>query len=399
MNHEGPRRVAAGQLGAARPAQRRQHRRRQAVEREAPVRVRNLQRRGLVALHTQHRAEHDVRPVRREALQPRLPGFEIEVLEVGIRIVGRHVDGLRDRRVDERRDRSDHRLVRLRAHLERSDEGRRQRRVRALQMPIQTPGMIFDRVLLEVAVGHALLARVGPAERRLDAIARVVGEGEADGAGRRDRQQMRVAQAVRADAVLQGLRQARCEVVAAQKEIGVEQRKRTALARKLDRRVVGGVAQCLRDAPRHRERLRRVVAQPEHRERIAEPREAEAHAALAARFVVLLRQRPYRHVEHVVEHANGDAREIRETRIVEARVLVERVDDEARQVDRAEAATAIGGQRLLATRIGRSDRLAIRQVVVAVDRVEEQHAGLGVVIGRSHDLVPQLARTPLAIDP
>ena len=183
--------------------------------------------------------------------------------------------------------------------------------------------MIFDRVLLEVAVGHALLARVGPAERRLDAIARVVGEGEADGAGRRDRQQMRVAQAVRADAVLQGLRQARCEVVAAQKEIGVEQRKRTALARKLDRRVVGGVAQCLRDAPRHRERLRRVVAQPEHRERIAEPREAEAHAALAARFVVLLRQRPYRHVEHVVEHANGDAREILETRIVEARVLIQ----------------------------------------------------------------------------
>ncbi len=50
-------------------------------------------------------------------------------------------------------------------------------------------------------------------------------------------------------------------------------------------------------------------------------------------------------------------------------------------------------------RIGRSDRLAIREVVVAVDRIEEQDAGLGVVVGRAHDLVPERARRQLAIDP
>jgi hypothetical protein len=45
------------------------------------------------------------------------------------------------------------------------------------------------------------------------------------------------------------------------------------------------------------------------------------------------------------------------------------------------------------------DRLAIRQVVVAVDAVEEQHARLGMVVGRAHHLVPQVAGAQLAIDP
>ena len=31
--------------------------------------------------------------------------------------------------------------------------------------------------------------------------------------------------------------------------------------------------------------------------------------------------------------------------------------------------------------------------------IEEQHAGLGVVIGGAHDLVPQVARAQLAVDP
>ena len=72
---------------------------------------------------------------------------------------------------------------------------------------------------------------------------------------------------------------------------------------------------------------------------------------------------------------------------------------EARQVDRAQAAAAVGRQRLLGAGIGGLDRLAVVQVVVAVHAVEEQHARLGVVVGRAHDLVPQLARAQLAVDP
>ena len=70
----------------------------------------------------------------------------------------------------------------------------------------------------------------------------------------------------------------------------------------------------------------------------------------------------------------------------------ERMLDKARQIDRAEQAGAVGRQRLLATRIGRLDLLAIPQVVPAVDAVDEDDAGLGIGVGRAHDLVPQLAR-------
>jgi hypothetical protein len=56
-------------------------------------------------------------------------------------------------------------------------------------------------------------------------------------------------------------------------------------------------------------------------------------------------------------------------------------DHEVRQVDAAQAAAAVGRQRLLAAGIGRLDGLAVAQVVVLVDAVEEQHARLGVVVG------------------
>ncbi len=162
-DHVRPRGVAARQLGPPRPAQRREHGPRHPLERETLVdlvRVENGRRRLRARLDAQHRAEHRVRPIGRQALQARLPGVQVEVLEVGIRIVGRNVDRLRDRGVDERSDRRDHLLVRLGAHLERGDERRRQRRIGALQVPEQAPRVVLDRVLLERAVGHSLPARV-----------------------------------------------------------------------------------------------------------------------------------------------------------------------------------------------------------------------------------------------
>jgi len=66
--------------------------------------------------------------------------------------------------------------------------------------------------------------------------------------------------------------------------------------------------------------------------------------------------------------------------------------DEASEVDRAQQASAIGRQRLLAAGVGGGDRLAIVEVVAPIDAVDEDHAGLGIGIGRAHDLVPQLAR-------
>src|SRR3954468_313037 len=71
----------------------------------------------------------------------------------------------------------------------------------------------------------------------------------------------------------------------------------------------------------------------------------------------------------------------------------------ARKIVGAEAAAAVGRQRLLGARVSGLDRLAVVEVVVAVDAVEEQDARLGMVVGRAHDLVPELARADLAINP
>ncbi len=182
------------------------------------------------AVDGEHRAEHLVRAVGGEALEAGLPGRQVEVLEVRVRIVLRHVHRLGDAGVDVGRDRRHHFLVRLRGDLQRGDEVGRQLGHVAAEVLVEAPGVVLDRVLLERAVGHALLARVGPRERRLDAVGGVVGEGQADGAGRRDREQVRVADAVLADLLLDLRRQARGEVAAGQVQVGVEQREGAALA-------------------------------------------------------------------------------------------------------------------------------------------------------------------------
>ena len=183
-----------------------------------------------------------------------------------------------------------------------------QRRVVALQVAVQAPGVVLDRVLLEAAVGHALLARVAPAEGRLDAVAGVVGEGQADGAGGRDRQQVRVAQAVRRgcgpSAAAAGARRRcrRCRYRSALNS-GKAPRSRA----RSHRRVVGGVAHHLaRCARAMRARLGAVVAQAQHHQRVAQAGEAQADAALVrAPRACCCGSGHTRHVEHVVEHAHG----------------------------------------------------------------------------------------------
>ena len=118
-----------------------------------------------------------------------------------------------------------------------------------------------------------------------------------------------------------------------------------------------------------------------------------------ARFLGLPHQWPERDVEDVVKHAHGHVGVAREGGLVKSCAGLERVEHEARHVDGAKAAAAVRRQRLLAAGIGGGDGLAVRQVVVDVDAIEEEHTRLGVVVGRSHDLVPQLARRQRAVDP
>ena len=197
----------------------------------------------------------------------------------------------------------------------------------------------------------------------------------------------------------QRLRQARREIAGAEVQVGIEQRERPALARQLHRRGVGRVAQRLGDAPCALARGVTVVVQPQHHQRIAQAGEAQADAALVPRLLGLLRQRPHGGVEHVVQHAHRHRGHLGQPGLVEGRIVLEGPRDEMRQVDAAQAAAAVARQGLLAAGVGRADGLAVTQVVVLVDAVQEQHARFGVVVGAAHDLVPQRAGAHAAVDP
>ena len=190
----------------------------------------------------QHRAQDGVGPVGGQAFQARVPGLPVQVLEVLVRIVDGDVDGLGNRRVDQRLHRLHHRDVAGRRHLQRAHEVGRQICGVAAERAIQPPGMVFDLVLRHAVVRLALVAPVGPGERGFDAIGGVVCKGQADRAGRRDRQQVAVANAVLADRLAQFGRQpagkgARCQVA-----VRFEARKRAFFASQRDRGGIGGVA-------------------------------------------------------------------------------------------------------------------------------------------------------------
>ena len=77
----------------------------------------------------------------------------------------------------------------------------------------------------------------------------------------------------------------------------------------------------------------------------------------------------------------------------------ERLAHEGRQIDRTQQTRAIVRQGLLATWVGRVDRLAIIEIVAGVDAVDKNHARLGGVVGGPHQPVPQFARGKCAVDP
>ena len=201
-----------------------------------------------------------------------------------------------------------------------------------------------------------------------------------------------VADAVLADRGLDVGGQARGKAWRRQVQVRVEQRKGAALLRELHRGPVGRVAHARRDLaamlpPARPRRNAGRASQARHRGRCS-PARRGAWPSLPP----LLRQGPGRDVEHVVEHAHRDRDHAREALEVEACRAVNGRARSSRQVDGTEVAAAVGRQRLLAAGVRRLDRLAIREVVVAVDAVEEQHARLGMVVGAERMIcVPQLA--------
>ena len=224
-------------------------------------------------------------------------------------------------------------------------EGVRKRRVLTAHGLEKAPGVVFDVVVFLGAVGHALGALVAPAEGGLDAVAGVVCEGERDGAGGGDRKQVAVAQAVGADHVFEGFRKARSEGLAAEEELGVEEREAALFGGEHGAGGVAGVAHAFGDDLGHAAGFGGVVAQVEHDQCVAKAGESDADAALALGFALLLFERPGGDVQGVVEHSGGDGAVGFEGGEVEAcAAAVEGVEDVAGEVEEPRQQHPKGGR-------------------------------------------------------
>ena len=175
-------------------------------------------------------------------------------------------------------------------------------------------------------------------------------------------------------------------------ELLEQDRRRAFLLRELEALLPARDRELARDVLGELDRLRRAVAHAEQRDRGAEAEEAHAVTAFAHDLVALLRQRQAVDVDDVVEHARENLDDLAELVPVEVRVIAERRRDELREIDRAEQARPVGGQRLLAARVGGADVLAPPIVVHLVDAIDEHEAGLGEIVRRRHDDVPHATR-------
>ena len=103
-------------------------------------------------------------------------------------------------------------------------------------------------------------------------------------------------------------------------------------------------------------------------------------------------------VDDIIEEADRGRDTLFEPCRVEQGALLERPGHELRKINRAEKAGAVRRQRLLSAGVGGKNLLAVGEVVHAVDAIDENHAGLGKVIRRAHDAMPEIARGNGAID-
>ena len=226
-------------------------------------------------------------------------------------------------------------------------------------MLVQAPGVVFDRVFLDRAVLHALLAVIGPENggsipfEALSAKAsEMVPVGAMDSRCELRRPCLRIS-------ALTSLGRREAEVAAGQVKLGVEQREGAAFLASSTEVQVGRVAHEFADAGSHRTRFGLVVAQAEHGQGVAGPVKPRPTRTLVGGFLLLAFERPVGGIQHVIEHAGRDADDFGEIVEIELGLLGERVLTYRGQVDRTQAAAAIGRQRLFGAGVGGLDGLAV----------------------------------------
>ena len=266
-------------------------------------------------------------------------------------------------------------------------------------MLVQPPGVVFDLILTESAVRHTLFARVGIAERRLDAVRGIVRKRKGNCSRWSNGKQVGIAQAMLPNGGLDIFRQSRCKGALLQQLLSVEQGERAALLGKLHGAAVCGVTQEFGNLGRTGACLGRVVAKAQHRESVTQTRKAQTHTTLAHGFVLLFLQRPMSNVQNVVQHPNRNLDYVGKALIIKVSVFRKGILYVKRKVDGAQAAATVGGQRLFRARVSRFDGFAVTKVVIFVHAVQEENPGLCKVVGVLHNGLPQRKRGDRLVDP
>ncbi len=140
------------------------------------------------------------------------------------------------------------------------------------------------------------------------------------------------------------------------------------------------------------ERIRRTIGHAQHAQGTTKPEKTHTMTTLAHNFIALARQGQTVHFHHIVQHASEHGNHFAISIPVEKSFVGERVAHEFGQVDAAQQTSAIRRQRLLSTRVGRTHIFAEPVVIHLVNFVNEDKAGLCIIVGGCHDHIPQAYR-------
>ena len=336
-----------------------------------------------------HCARYGIRPVRCAAFETHCEGLNVDIAKIFK--AGRFwtIDGLGYRAVDKGLERGLHGHMLAWREAACGDERGRARCLAAADGAETAGRKVFDIFVMGTPVLTQDAAQIGEFENRLNS-ARDVASEQRNCTGRRDRRQAAIAQTVRGDIGLHRGVEA-LDIWPAKKRVARVERERAFLRGKPCACPVGGILDYFHPSGRLPSRVVLAIIEAAENERVRQPRDAKANAALSAGFLGLGLERIARKVDDIIEKTNGGRHARFEFRRIDPGALCKGMVDQCCEVDRSQKTCAIGWQWLLAARISGRYRLAIVEIIFSVDAVDEDHARFGIIVSRAHHPVPQVA--------
>ena len=140
------------------------------------------------------------------------------------------------------------------------------------------------------------------------------------------------------------------------------------------------------------------IAQAKHQKGIGQTRHTQTNAPLCLGLARLCLEGKTAGIHHVIHHPHSDPHQILQRLKIKGRIRLKGRAHKPRKVNRAKQTRPIGRQRLFAARVGCRNGFAIGQIIGLVDAIDENHTWLSVIIGRLHNLVPQVTRLHRAVN-